>query len=314
MKRTSGNLLTAAILLVHAAVPAATILYLNFDEATPGTYTDGTVYTPGSTEHAAAPTGASIGQLRFTFRSIRDIPPALTSPQIGPLPGGLSGTAQGGQALLVNGTDDEMGMTVEADSALVAQDFTIEAIWYTSDVDASGNTVGIQAIIGDEWPGLGAGASQFFIRTVGPNRMDWWTDRGDSNSENVQILTTPSFLANTLYHDVLVFDYNEGDPANSQILAYRNGSLVGTDTYNATGKTEVMFPTNYNNGVPGNEIRAWAIGMNLAAPAGGGDDRGLRGGVDAVAISTGALTPGNFVLPSGTVDFSKAKDAWTNYE
>ena len=144
--------------------------------------------------------------------------------------------------------------------------------------------------------------------------MDWWTDRGDSNSENVQITTTPSFNANTLYHDVLVFDYNDGDPANSQILAYRNGSLVGTDIYNATGKIESIFATNFNNGTPGNEVRAWAIGMSLSAPVSGTDDRGLRGGVDAVAISNAVLAPGSFVLPAGTVTFSAAGDGWKIYQ
>lgn len=309
-----STILLATLLLTTPALSgAATILYLNFDQATPGTYVDDTVYTPGSTEHAAGPLGASVGNFLFKFRAYDTVAP--NGPTIGPLPGGLAGTPQGGQALIVDGSAGKhMGMTVEVDNGVATQDLTIEAIWYTTDPAASGNNVGIQSIIGDEWPGLGAGASQFFIRTVGPNRMDWWTDRGDSNSEDVQITATPSFNANTLYHDVLVFDYNDGDPANSQILAYRNASLVGTDTYNATGKTEAIFPTNFNNGTVGNEVRAWAIGMSLAAPVSGTDDRGLRGGVDAVAISNAALAPGSFVLPAGTVTFSAAGDGWKIYQ
>lgn len=300
-------------LAAATAAPAATLLYLNFDQAATGTYTNGTAYSPGSTEVAARLINADAGGFSFAFRAYDTA--ANLGPTIGPLPGGLANpsVAQGGKALILDNTGGRHeGMTVTATNGVLPQDITIEAVWYTVDAAATGNTVGIQSIIGDEWP---AGeTAHLFIRTVGPNRMDWWTNRGDSNSERVQLTTTPSVVANTLYHDVLVLDYNEATPASSQILAYRNGTLVGTSTYNAAGNGVSLFGVGFNNGVVGEESRSWAIGMALGAPVNGSDDRGLRGGVDAVAISTGALTPGNFVLPAGNIDLTPVEGSWNMYE
>jgi len=46
------------------------------------------------------------------------------------------------------------------------------------------------------------------------------------------------------------------------------------------------------------------------------DPRGLRGGIDAFALTIGALTPEQFVLPSGTpIPFPEVEqaDAWSVY-
>ncbi len=291
MKKMILSLLVAGA--CTSMVSANTLVYLNFDEAADATAANGDSYTAGSSEVLLEEV---LGTTTVTYRSYD----SGSGPSIGALPGGLSGTSQGGKALLVDGTaGQEMGITIETANQVSPGDLTIEAIWYTTDPTGGSNTVGIQSIIGNEWPA--GDVAQFFIRTVGANRMDWWTDRGDSNGENVQDTTTGVVQANTLYHDVLVFDYNDGDPANSQITGYRDGVQVGTSVYDASGITSAYFGTGFNNGTPGNEVNAIAIGMNLAAPVNGSDDRGLIGGVDAAAVSRAALGTSDFVLPSGNV-------------
>ena len=97
------------------------------------------------------------------------------------------------------------------------------------------------------------------------------------------------------YHDVLVFDYNDTNPANSEVIAYRDSILQGTSTYDASTASVAIFGTAFN----GN--RTFSFGVHNSLDAGLTDHRGLSGGLDAVAISLGALTPAEFVLPAGNV-------------
>lgn len=265
---------------------AETILYLNFDDAAPVTaVADGTAYSAGISE-VVSPT---IGAATLSFRNN-----CGDGADIGAAPGGLSGTAQGGQVLLVDsGAANDEGLQVVAANGIAPGDVTIEAIWFTDDATGGTNTVGIQSIIGNEWPG--GERAQLFLRTVGADRMNWWTDRGDSNNENVQSTGTGVNAANTWYHDVLVFDYNDGDPANSQIIAYRDGVQIGSSVYDATGIPTSVFGAGFNS------ERRVAVGFANSLDANLSDHRGLSGGVDAVAITTQVLSPGSFVLPGGNV-------------
>ncbi len=303
--------LAAGILaLGYGTSNASTVLYLNFDEAADGVYTDDTAYTAGSSEVVG---DFLLGSVDISYQAY-DTPPS-EGPEIGALPAGLGGsTAQGGKALLVDGSSGkEMGLVITPANPIQDSDITLEAIWWTNDAAADGNTVGIQSITGNEWP---AGeTAQFFIRTVGDERFDYWTDRGDSDGENVQITGAGSVVADTVYHDVLVFDLNESDPANSEIRAYRDGSLIGSSLYDASGNDVSYFGIGFNDGVVGEERRSMAVGMALSAVVNGTDDRGLRGGVDAVALSDAALQPSEFVLPSGNVVVpTQASSAWSLYE
>lgn len=292
MKKLFG-MTAGAMLLAGAASAQTTILYLNFDEAADAAnISNNTAYTAGASE---VNNGAAVGvnPITFNFRNNSG-----NGPSIGAAPGGVTGTRQGGKVLLVDsGSGQDEGLELISGAAAAAQgDVTIEVIWYTVDASGGSNTAGIQTPIGNEWP-FGA-TSQLFIRTVGANRMDYYTDRGDSNNERVQILTTPSVVANTWYHDVLVLDYNNATPASSSILAYRNGTLIGTSTYNATGIQGTLFTTG-NAGT-----RKISVGFGGGLDASLSDHHGLNGGVDAIAITSGVLTPANFVLPSGATHSS----------
>ncbi|MDK2972665.1 MAG: hypothetical protein PWP23_2420 [Candidatus Sumerlaeota bacterium] len=279
-------LCTLGAALLCSAVSAQTIVYLNFDDAADATgIAEGTAYTLGASE---VDQGSLFGlSLSYTMRNHNGDGPSIGAPA------GVSGTSQGGKALLVDsGAGQDEGLTITSDNGIL-QDVTIEVVWYTNDASGGSNTAGIQTPIGNEWP---AGeAAQLFIRTVGADRMDFWTDRGDSNSENVQILGTGVVAANTWYHDVLVLDYNDASPANSQIIAYRNGAQVGTSTYDASSASATLFPTGYNS------LRRIGVGIHNSLEANTTDHRGLSGGVDAIALSAGVLTPSNFVLPTGAV-------------
>jgi len=281
--------LLVSILLVWAGVPAQTVFYLNFDEASSTNNADGTAYTPGSTE-VSLPSAAGLGTASMTFRNN-----AGDGPSVGAAPGGLLGTPQGGNVLLVDScASQDEGLQIVVDNGLAPQDFTMEAVWFTSNPACASNTAAIQSVIGSEWPS--GERAQFFIRTVGADRMDYWTDRGDSDAENVQITGAGTIALNTWYHDVMVFDYNNATPSNSTILAYRNGTLVGQHSYDATGVSVALF-----NSSAGGQRRL-AIGFGNQLEAGNfSDHRGMSGGVDAIAVTLGTLTPGNFVLPQGNV-------------
>ncbi|MCX7717117.1 MAG: LamG domain-containing protein [Candidatus Sumerlaeaceae bacterium] len=284
MKRLLG-LLLGALLTVSSASAADVILYLNFDQAADGVYSDGTTYTIGTSE-IANPAVAGLGTMDIFFRNFSGDGPA-----IGTLPGGLTGTAQGGKALLLNsGAGQSEGLQARVTNGLpLADDLTLEVIWWTNNPSGGSNTVGIQSPLGNEWP-FGQ-RCQFFIRTVGATTMQWFSDRGDSNSERVTETTT--IVANRLYHDVLVFDYNTTTPAQSQILAYRDGSLVGTSIYDASTAAFAFFSQGYLG------QRRVAVGFANGQDANPSDHRGVSGGIDAVAISRGVRTPGNFFLPAG---------------
>lgn len=291
------------ICLVCAPALAQTIFYLNFDENTGGPHADATPYTPGPTEVVRGDL-AGLGNVTFAFRNN-----AGDGAVIGAPAGVGSGTPQGGNALLVDscGGQDE-GVQITAQNGFARQDFTMEVVWYTDDNVCSGNTVGIQSMCGDEWP-FGE-ISQFFIRFVQTGvpfapRFDYWTDRGDSDNENVMVTPyTPA--VNTWYHDVIVFDFNEGDPANSSMEGFKDGVSQGTTPYNASAASVSLF------GVAFSGNRTLAIGFQNSLDANYGDHRGLSGGVDAFALSLGKLGPGTFVLPEGP-DLTGVDAGWDLY-
>jgi len=289
MQRILPIIALVCVLCVPAT--AETIFYLNFDDTSGGPFNNGDPYTPGVSE-VVRPAAAGLGNVVFTFRNNNGDGPAIGAPA-----GGLAGTPQGGNCLLVDscGGQDE-GLQITVDNGLARQDFTMEVLWYTVDAACGGNTAGIQSMCGDEWP-FGE-VSQFFMRTVnvGSNRMDYWTDRGDSNAERVMV-DPGGYAANTWQHDVIVFNYNETTPASSSMEAFRDGVSVGTSAYDASGASVSLFGSAFGG------ARTFAIGFHNSLDANLGDHRGLSGGVDAFALSTGLLTPGSgpgtFVLPDG---------------
>jgi hypothetical protein len=300
------SLALAAILGVFA-VPASaqTILYLNFDHQPDGATgaADRDPYTLGPTEIGnALPPPFDNLNLDFSYKVF-----GASSPAFGPTPA-FPGPAQGGQSLLLNpGAGGNLGLRVISENGIPPRSFTMEAIWWTTDPAGGDMTAGVQSVIGSE-PLAGQERAGLFIRTVGavPGRMDYWTDRGDSNSECV--LKNDFVPGNTLIHDVMIFDYNELDPSQSRIRAYRNGVLLTNDNathngltdvpYDATGIPTSLFGSRGTLAGDSEASRIFAIGYNSSddPPA---DRRGLIGGIDAVAVTLGALRPEQFVLTTG---------------
>ena len=276
-----------ASMLLAGSASAQTLLYLDFDQTSDlPAQTDGNAYTPSTTAEDYS-TALGAGPLTFTFRNNAGDGPEVADP-----PAGLSGTAQGGRVLLVDsGSGQDEGLEITGTNGLATEDVTLEVVWFTNDASGGTNTVGIQSPLGNEWP-FGEKV-QLFMRTVGADRMDWWSDVDDG----VQDTTVGVNADNTWYHDVIVFDYNDGDPANSTLEGFRNGTSVGTYTYDASAISSTLFPAG-NAGT-----RKYAVGYHNSLDAAPGDHRGLNGGVDAIAISVGTLTPGSgagtFVLPDG---------------
>ncbi len=271
------------VALLCSPALSQTLLHLNFDNATPGgPFTDNTVYNAGASEIIVG-ASAGIGNATVEFVAVG----GADGPQIGAAPGGLSGTAQGGNVLLLDGagSNNEEGIAFLSTLPLLKQDFTLEAIWFTDDAAAASNVANIQSIIGTEHPGGEIG--KFFVRTIGDDIIQYWSDRGDGQGEGIEINQSGLIQNNTWYHDVLVFDYNEMDPTTSTLLAYRDNILQGTSTYDANMAMLSLFPATAQG-------RAIAIGYSPFQ-----DGRSLSGGIDAVAVSAGALSPGDFVLPGG---------------
>lgn len=298
MKRILFALTFALGLAITAHAQGDVVVYLNFDEQADGPRaTDETPYAVGSTEIVNL-TGTGIGSLDIFYnrKNANGDGPDIATPI-----GITTGTAQGGKALLTQGGPTAEGLMMNANTFMGIQDITVEIVWATTDGAAAANTAGIQTPWSNEWPS--ASRAQFFVRTVGANRFDYWTDRGDSHSEGVQV-TTSSIPVNEWIHDVLVFDYNEVTPAASVITAYRNGNLVGYSPYDATGAPGAFFVDG------GRAAIANGPGTLDVNPA---DPRGLIGYVDAFVLARGTRDPVDFYLPAGPPPITAA-DQWTLFE
>ena len=303
------------VLMLAAPVAAQdTIIYLTFDEAADATnFADGDAYTLGSSERLRGPSDTTINITpEFKFRDSGPLG-GSNGPDIGPVPTLTDGTnLQGGKALLLNNGNsnggDIEGLRLVADAEVPSRDFTMEVVWWTDNAVPTDNLIGLQYPIGSE-TATGQEEPAFFIRSYdnsGTLTTQWWNDNADGdNTQGVQVTGASAIEASIAYHDVLVFDYNDGDPATSTVTAYRNGSSVGSATYDASGTDNILFGLRGDYDGDTNPDRLFAIGYNAADdPPSGGQERGVVGGVDAVAITVDALldgTSGNeFVLPGGT--------------
>lgn len=263
-----------------------TLLYLNFDHATMENVRDGAEYLPGPNE-VTDTEAAGLGKARLTFISTSG------SASIKEPPANVNGGRQGGNCLLLsNGPGCDDGLRIAVEKGLYQQSFTMEAVWFSTDSEASSGDADYQAILGNDWP---EGCdSRFSLRAAGPEHLEVWNDRTASGSE-CGVTTKAMNMRNTWYHDVLVYAYNTTAPAASSLRLYRNGQLLREVTYDAqSGQEDVLFGRSLRG------LRTLTIGCSNGL--GGqlsGHQRGITGGIDAVAVSLGALAPGQFVLPRG---------------
>jgi hypothetical protein len=204
---------------------------------------------------------------------------------------------QGGKALRVHSGGTDEGYYSLFSAAFAPGPLTVEYIFSLNTVDIGPtNTASLQYIGGTEWPFGQTFQWMLRIHAIsggGANKLSFWTDKGDS--DGMYVNSTNPLTAKTWTHVAAVLDYNYSDPSTSTILLYINGVFQGSTTYRAWGNS-------FSLGCSSDRGPCFASGFSSAAPAGlWGDHRGMNGYIDALAISTSVLTPGNFVLNTAPV-------------
>lgn len=297
-------LLAGLLLFGSGSYAQTTVFYLNFDEMPAGVYPNDGTYALGLTDVANL---ESVGMIegRFEFRSDG----SADGPEIGNAPVEVAtGTPQGGRVLLLDAgatLQDQEGLVILADRHIDYQDFTMEAVWFTDDTSGGASLNKIASILGDEWPPGTAeeNYSKFWMRMIKDIIFDYNSDQESPQGHRIRIDQTGHNQELTWYHDVLVFDYNEENPSASTFSGYRDGVLQGVSNYNAgAGQLGMLFGWHATGPAALDDVyhHGMALGIDLGHRINPYDSRGLSGGIDAIAITLGALAPGQFVLPAGT--------------
>ncbi len=355
------GLLTAPLLVSPAS--AQTIIYLNFDEQeeTDGDgIRDRDPYVLGSTEVGTNLPG-QFGELNLQFEWKAGTPPHaedveywISRPAIGPIPEGVTIPASlegmygdGKQALLLQPEIPfGSGIRVISDNGIAPQSVTMEAVWWTESFNGADNEAGIQSIAGNEGA-FGQELGALFMRTVflvGNPWMEYATDR-EGLWETIRVIGGGAYTTNTLYHDVLVLEYNDVDPMQCILRGYRNGQLVtiqaaasphngqtqapysalrpGPENPDATERDlipTILFGSRYSLYDDG-PFRSLSVGYNITNEVFVTDQspdslRALTGGVAAFALTLDALQPEDFVLATGVpIPFPEGEslDTWAVY-
>lgn len=309
------------------------IFYLDFDQVN-ATYSNGDDYIINSPYDIAT----SVTQIYARILNGDGI-------EIGPANG--DGTdkpntpgQQGGNVMMLDSGGFEEGLIPVLAAPYPVGDYTFEVTFWTSTNNLPGQylDLGIQYLLGSEWPDS-PGNGQLFngqLRILGngsvvgrpadSGKLEW--NAGNTLGAEVRCLTINPVQAQTWQTVAGVFDFNESNPANSEMRLYLDGVLQSTVAYDATltGNQE-DFTRGYGafgtpaiaSGDPQEGIGAfrYSIGCSLNRVVNGSDNRGFNGAIDAVAISKAALGPGTFVLPAGfepPAPLTTQPDAWPMYK
>lgn len=240
---------------------------------------------------------------------------------------------QGGKAMHIDAgsPDKEEQFNFEMSTAYHPGDYTVEVVFWLATNSNSGNdhpaagVLTIQNIWSNSWPclnpfhaelrNIGDGAALPAINRPADARhieLAVWEGGGTEK----RIVSIDEITAQVWHTAQMVFDYNEGNPANCPIEFYLDGTSQGSVTYDATASGTpggCPSPTFFEEfwGVfgtpaPGSgscreNIGAWRfiLGGSTSRHVNGSDNRGMQGAIDAFCISEGALSPGEFVLPGG---------------
>lgn len=217
-----------------------------------------------------------------------------------------NGIVQGGMAMVTQSNGLDEGLEVRMAAAVPPGDITIEYIFFTTALALPGNTANLQYVGGTEWPFGGP----FFWMLRLPTAFTpdgifyFWSDKGDTLGQRVGSSNPINVMQ--WYHAVGVLDYNEGNPASSQIKLYLDGQLQGTSPYDASDNIWRLGCSSS----PPPHTNIWTMGFSSALWGNPADHRGLDGAIDAVAISDTALTPQTFALHSYP---PTAATLWTLY-
>lgn len=299
MKRLLWVSLAAGTWVMSQGAFSQTLFKLDFDQASDTHYTSGSLYEPAPSDIVNAQAGG-LGKARLYFVD-SGASSGADGACIAKPPAQVTGQAQGGRCLLVDsGKGQDEGLRIEVDNPLTSQSFTLETIWFTHDAAGASNPDGCQTIIGDNWP---------MMNLFGPDPAQWHFFMRTTRSEAAQYFSVQNSLtlpgknqSYRWYHDALVFDYNAADPSRCTLIGYRNGREVARCRFDGTAYGPLRTPGTvtalFSSRKPDQGPYTLTIGMNNSFEYRDLDHRrGLNGGVDAVAISKGALEPARFVLP-----------------
>jgi len=328
-----------AALLFWLATPqaaqAALLFYADFDNITSQTFANYDPYPLNPSEPMPIASNVYFASYRSQIRTHNGVTVKV--------PDGTDGTSfpatpgpQGGSAMFVESGDIdstesgihrvEEGLFVEMLQPLPLQDLTWEVIFWAATNDIPGNIGGIQGILSDEWPTGPYIRTNLRIRGASappPYTRNLTLHIFNDTQEPVLAAFDPGPLPEKQWHLVqYTFDYNDADPANSVMTLYVNGAVVTSTTLNAT---PTMARTKILGHGPGSNrflydpswpsSSGFFVGGTANLAINQFESRGLLGAVDAVAISTGVLGPGTFVLPAGyTPPAAVREKLWMLYE
>ena len=217
---------------------------------------------------------------------------------------------QGGKALIMDSGGKVESFNVETDSSYPLGDYTIEVVFWSAAENLEGNRLGIQNIFAS-WSVaenfdylysclriLGDGDPVGRPQDSGHLEFVVW-DAAGREKRIVSKKPVKTREWNTLQ---AVFDYNESDPANSEMMLYINGVLQGKRSIKAEGLLHglgALLTPNYGTR-RGVESCRFIIGSSpIRLLLSDRDHRGLQGAIDAFSISNEALDPSGFILPKG---------------
>lgn len=282
-----------ALLLFVIAVTAGgeTIYFITFDNARldyseeagvePRFHEIG-IYVPGNDEIIAPQTNrVLIKYFEPRRQTDADRPLLLNSEQV------LEGSSQGGKALVLHSGRKAQGLLFDLTESLSPGDLTIEWIAMFRDIEPEGNVYQLTYLGSNEWPF--GGAFQWAIRRAPDQPLNFTVFKTGGGEIRLSVRNHP-IESMRWYHFAGVLDFNEADPADSMLRFYLDGELQAESVYDASLDVWSLGGSNSRY------EPAFAIGYSQGQDANPYDSRGLSGAIDAFAVSSAALKPGEFVI------------------
>lgn len=279
MKKHIIALMAAALAMVAYMAPADLLYFMTFDEAPVGNLT---TYTPGTTE------------IFTDLQQILVVNGGGNNPDILDSATYLAGPLQGGRCLKTDSGGMTEGLFVDFNAAHLTSS-TIEVVFayetaFVGADNSSGNTVGLQYLYDTEWPFGQALQQTFRLYNPDSNGTSFLQLRLGTPSGEV-VLNSGELTPNTWYHAAATLNLNLANPALSSAELFINGTSVASNP--AVNLTGLSFTIGASSTLRGNEF---GVSAPIALEAAPGDHRGLKGAIDALAVSNTVLAPGSFAL------------------
>jgi hypothetical protein len=111
------------------------------------------------------------------------------------------------------------------------------------------------------------------------------------NEPEIRLYSKAPIQVDRWYHYAGVLDYNQSDPAKSEVHFYVDGELQASASYDAANDQWALGASHSLYG------HCFSLGYSAGQDANPYDNRGLTGAIDCCAVTMQALEPGNFFLP-----------------